>query len=115
KRDVLIHIPQEEAFGLVVAEAMLRGMKILAARAGGIVDFQKIYPGIILVDPNSPHEWRRALSDLVATPPLRFERENWDYKIYQPRRIAQLHCQAYRDLLEKAAVRGSGSGVCSHD
>lgn len=115
KRDVLIHIPQEEAFGLVVAEAMLQGMKILAGRTGGIVDFQKIYPGIILVDPNSPHEWGRALSDLVATPPLRFERENWDYKIYQPRRIAQLHCQAYRDLLEKAAIRGSGSGVCNHD
>ena len=34
----LIHAPKEEAFGLVVAEALARNLKVFAARIGGIPD-----------------------------------------------------------------------------
>jgi glycosyltransferase involved in cell wall biosynthesis len=99
ERDVLIHIPQEEAFGLVVAEAMLRGMKILAGQTGGVVDFQQIYPGIKLVDPNQPAEWARVLADFSRALPARIDRNSWDSLRYHPSKIAQLHCQAYQKLL----------------
>jgi glycosyltransferase involved in cell wall biosynthesis len=36
--DALIHFPEEEAFGLVVAEALARNLKVFAARIGGIPD-----------------------------------------------------------------------------
>jgi glycosyltransferase involved in cell wall biosynthesis len=36
--DALIHFPQEESFGLVVAEALARDLKVFAARIGGIPD-----------------------------------------------------------------------------
>lgn len=99
ERDILIHIPQEEAFGLVVAEAMLRGMKIVAGRTGGVVDFTEIYPGIRLVDPNDPGEWTRVLTDFSRALPARIDRESWDFLRYHPRNIAQLHWQAYQHLL----------------
>lgn len=36
--DALIHFPEEEAFGLVVAESLARGLKVFASRIGGIPD-----------------------------------------------------------------------------
>jgi len=36
--DALVHFPTEEAFGLVVAEALARNLKLFAASVGGIVD-----------------------------------------------------------------------------
>lgn len=101
ERDILIHIPREEAFGLVVAEAMLRGMKILAGRTGGIVDFPQVYPGIKLVDPKKPQEWSEDLADLIGTRPTRVERDSWDFRRYHPGEIARLHCRTYRNLLAK--------------
>ena len=32
----LVHFPSEEAFGLVAAEALARGLKLFGARVGGI-------------------------------------------------------------------------------
>lgn len=97
--DVLIHIPREEAFGLVVAEAMLRGMQVIAGRSGGIVDFEEIYPGIHLVPPGSPEEWMRVLSKLVAGGLSRIRPESWDTKRFHPRQIARQHLQAYQTMI----------------
>lgn len=103
-RDVLIHIPKEEAFGLVVAEAMLRGMEIIAGRTGGLVDFQTLYPGLRMVDPDLPQNWLEALNDLTRRPPTRIARQSWDFMLFHPREIARRHCQAYHQLLHAASA-----------
>lgn len=36
--DACVHFPKEEAFGLVVAESLARGLKLFAAKVGGIPD-----------------------------------------------------------------------------
>ena len=103
-RDVLIHIPREEAFGLVVAEAMLRGMTVVAGRTGGIVDFEDIYPAIRMVNPGAPEEWIAIWSQLADRPPVRVGREKWDGMRFHPREIAQRHLLAYDSMMDHAAA-----------
>lgn len=103
--DILIHIPQEEAFGLVVAEAMLRGMQVLAGRVGGLMDFEGIYPGIRLVSPGAPDEWMDALSQIMTRLPPRIPREDWNATRFHPREIARRHLEAYHQLLRMKAVK----------
>src|SRR5690606_2461919 len=40
-----IHFPQVETFGLVVAEALARGLKFFGGREGGIIDITQDAPG----------------------------------------------------------------------
>lgn len=108
--DVLIHIPQEEAFGLVVAEAMLRGMQILAGRVGGVTDFEKVYPGIRLVSPGAPHEWMDALSQIMAGHSSRISQEDWDAMRFHPREIARRHLQAYREVITATSSQNVAPG-----
>ena len=93
--DVLVHVPKEEAFGLVVAEAMVRGLKVVGAQAGGIPDFAKTYPGIFLVDPKNPEEWIRALTTITRSDSSRVLRETWNFMTYHPREIARRHLENY--------------------
>jgi len=41
----LAHFPSEEAFGLVVAEALARDLKLFGARVGGVIDISTGVPG----------------------------------------------------------------------
>ena len=96
--DVLVHVPKEEAFGLVVAEAMVRGLKVVGARAGGIPDFARLYPGIVLVDPHKPNEWSQGLEAALRTGPIRIAREDWNFLKFHPREVAQQHIRHYLEL-----------------
>lgn len=49
--DALVHFPLEEAFGLVVAEALSRELKVFASEVGGIIDICRSIPGAELVPP----------------------------------------------------------------
>jgi len=103
-RDVLIHIPREEAFGLVIAEAMLRGMAVVAGRTGGIVDFKTLYPEIRIVNPEDQQEWLKVLTDLSLRPPSRVAWTLWDYMKFHPREIARHHLEAYHAIVSKRAA-----------
>lgn len=48
--DGFVHFPKEEAFGLVVAEALARGLKFFGANTGGIPDIAKGISGVELYD-----------------------------------------------------------------
>jgi glycosyltransferase involved in cell wall biosynthesis len=103
--DILIHIPTEEAFGLVVAEAMLRGLHIVAGRTGGVTDFQEIYPGIRMVNPKNPAEWLLALPQVNSQKPPRVCRQSWNFLKFHPQEIARRHLEAYHQILRMRVVQ----------
>jgi len=98
-RDILIHVPKEEAFGLVVAEAMLRGMRIVGAKSGGMVDFAPLYQAFSWVDPQTPSEWSQALDSPECRSPIRICRDQWNSLLFHPREIARRHLECYQSFL----------------
>ena len=71
--DIFLHAPRQEAFGLVVTEAMATGLPVVATRAGGIPEI--IDDGITgrLAAPESPPQLADAVRELIDTPTMRSE------------------------------------------
>lgn len=103
----LVHCPMEEAFGLVVAEALARGLKLFASRVGGIVDIARDVPGAELFDVNDWSALELSLKNwivggspgLPAAPAIMSER-------YSPAAISRRHLEIYGEALagRKAGV-----------
>ena len=96
----LVHFPSEEAFGLVVAEALARNLKFFGAATGGVVDIAQGVDGAELFKPDdfdgletSVANWLQAGAPLPrnAAPVMR-ER-------YHPAVIARQHLEIYRQVL----------------
>jgi glycosyltransferase involved in cell wall biosynthesis len=66
--DIFVHAPASEAFGLVVAEAMMAGKPVVATRVGGIPQVVAEGTTALLVPPAHPEELARALLRLLADP-----------------------------------------------
>jgi glycosyltransferase involved in cell wall biosynthesis len=96
--DALIHFPQEEAFGLVVAEALARDLKVFAARIGGIPDILEGTDGSEMFEDFSMLEqgiarWiDKGCPRPSGNPALMRER-------YAPEVIARRHLGIYREVL----------------
>jgi glycosyltransferase involved in cell wall biosynthesis len=71
--DIFVHAPASEAFGLVVAEAMMAGKPVVATRVGGIPQVVAEGTTALLVPPAHPEELARALLRLLADPGLAAE------------------------------------------
>jgi glycosyltransferase involved in cell wall biosynthesis len=102
----LLHFPIEEAFGLVVAEALARGLKLFAAKVGGIVDIAK---GVQDAELFHADDWSGLEYSLKAwiynpVPPSPLSRELMELR-YHPTVIANRHLEIYREVL--AASRPS--------
>ena len=101
--DALIHFPAEEAFGLVVAEALARNLKFFGAASGGIVDIAAGLEGADLISPNDFKGLEEAVarwiqaggSRPVNTVAVMRER-------YHPAVIAKRHLEIYREVLERS-------------
>jgi len=96
----LIHFPSEEAFGLVVAEALARNLKFFGARLGGITDIAEGVPGVELFAENDWSNLAAALARWIsqghpradnAAAPMR-ER-------YHPEIVARRHLEIYKEVL----------------
>ena len=96
----LVHFPSQEAFGLVVAEGLARGLKFFGARVGGVPDIAEGVPGAELFAMNDWPGLTAAIerwltedhSPFTAAASLMRQR-------YAPEVIARRHLEIYREVL----------------
>ncbi len=96
----LIHTPQSEAFGLVVAEALARNTKVFAFRSGGIVDIMDGVPGAVTC---LSGDWEALGANLQAWVRQGGPNEDNTAKVmksrYLPAAVAKRHLEIYREVL----------------
>jgi len=95
-----VHFPSEEAFGLVVAEALARGLKFFGARLGGIVDIAEGVPGAELL---AGDDWAGLTATLAQWIQQGHPRSVAAAQImrdrYAPDTIARRHLEIYREVV----------------
>lgn len=96
----LVHVPKEEAFGLVVAEALARNLKLFGSRTGGVPDIADGVEGAELFPAwdwaaleNSIARWIEAGCPRPASASAVMRQR------YRPGVIAQRHLEIYREVL----------------
>jgi glycosyltransferase involved in cell wall biosynthesis len=101
----LVHVPVEEAFGLVVAEALARNLKVFATATGGVVD---IVAGVDGAELFHGENWSAALVQTVrrwiesgATRPQNAAEVM--AARYKPAAVARRHLEIYREVLARDA------------
>ena len=102
--DAMIHFPNEEAFGLVVAEALARNMKFFGAALGGIHD---IAQGQELADLFPGEDWgslKKGITQWLqkGAPKPTHAAEECAAR-YHPRVIALRHVEIYREVLNASS------------
>ncbi len=95
-----IHFPLEEAFGLVVAEAMARGLKFFGANLGGIKEIAAGIPG---ADLHSDFDaLKKGLGAwLKEGAPRQEDAARIIAERYAPQVVARRHLDIYREVLAK--------------
>jgi glycosyltransferase involved in cell wall biosynthesis len=68
--DIFVHAAASEAFGLVVAEAMMAARPVVATRVGGIPQVVSEGETALLVAPGDPHALAQAILQLAEQPDL---------------------------------------------
>jgi glycosyltransferase involved in cell wall biosynthesis len=96
----LLHFPGEEAFGLVVAEALARNLKLFAGSTGGVVD---IAAGIEGAELFSGQDWPGLEKSLARWLETGCPRPQAAAAVmrqrYAPEVIARRHLEIYREVL----------------
>jgi glycosyltransferase involved in cell wall biosynthesis len=96
----LVHFPSEEAFGLVVAEALARNLKLFGARTGGIMDITAGAPGVELFD---VEDWPGLSAAIAAWIRSGSPRASGCAEVmrlrYHPDVIAHRHLEIYRQVI----------------
>lgn len=98
----MIHCPSEEAFGLVVAEGLSRGLKFFGSAVGGIQDITQNIPGCELFHADDWAGLATAVTFWINNgaprqadaAPLMVER-------YAPEVIARRHLEIYQELISQ--------------
>jgi glycosyltransferase involved in cell wall biosynthesis len=99
----LIHFPTEEAFGLVVAEALARNLKLFGATTGGMVDIANGVDGAELFPADNFAGLESALARwLNAGGPLPRTAAATMRQRYHPEVVARRHLEIYQEVLQKS-------------
>lgn len=98
--NAFVHAPIEEAFGLVVAEALSRGLKLFTTKVGGIVDIIDGVDSAVAVEADDWAGMSGLISKWVETGSEHEDdqRERMSNK-YSPQVIANKHIDIYQELL----------------
>ncbi len=98
----LVHFPSEEAFGLVVAEALARNLKFFGAATGGVVDIATEVDGVELIPAQDFTRLEAAIADWqqAGCPQPRHAAQAMRDR-YHPEVIARRHLEIYRDLIQR--------------
>jgi glycosyltransferase involved in cell wall biosynthesis len=108
--DVFLHLPRQEAFGLVVAEAMACRLPVVGANVGGVPDMVRDGRTGIAVAAQQPEEAAAALVRLgddealrqrLSAEALRVARTEYSEDLYVRRHVA-----LYREILAGRPARG---------
>jgi glycosyltransferase involved in cell wall biosynthesis len=104
----LIHFPSEEAFGLVVAEALARDLKFFGAGIGGISDIAASVPGAELFAEN---DWAGLTAALGRWIQQGYPRPHGAAELmrqrYHPDVVARRHLEIYREVLSSTPYEPS--------
>jgi glycosyltransferase involved in cell wall biosynthesis len=100
RASALIHFPTEESFGLVVAEALARNLKLFAASVGGIVDIANGVEGVELFPQDDWAGLENAIARWIEAgcPRLAAASETMRWR-YSPEIVARRHLEIYREFL----------------
>jgi glycosyltransferase involved in cell wall biosynthesis len=96
----MVHFPMEESFGLVVAEALARDLKLFGARLGGILDITSGVPDVELFGVD---DWQGLASAVAGWMRSGFPRARGAAQVmrdrYGPQVVARRHVEIYREVL----------------
>ena len=100
----LLHFPIEEAFGLVVAEALARGLRLFAAKVGGIVDIAEGVQDAELFDADDWSGLEYSLKAWINNPTSvsSLSRDIMESR-YHPKVIAAKHLEIYQSVLNASS------------
>jgi glycosyltransferase involved in cell wall biosynthesis len=103
--DLLFHAPRQEAFGLVVAEAMASGIPVVATRTGGIPEIVLDGQTGTLVDTESPSALCDAARALIQSTDLRREYGKYAVEVaaqkFNLENQARSYLRLYNDLIAR--------------
>jgi glycosyltransferase involved in cell wall biosynthesis len=98
----LIHVPKEEAFGLVVAEAIARGCRVFGFNVGGVSEICRGTGSIPLAKSNNWEELGKLLLTWLNQSNRTDEEGAMQMRTrYHPKVIAQRHLEIYKEVLGK--------------
>lgn len=100
RASALIHLPSEEAFGLVVAEALARNLKVFCARTGGLIDIATGSEGAELYPLNDSNALVRGITDWMQKGAALPATANATIRgRYHPDVVAKKHLEVYHEAL----------------
>ena len=110
--DALIHFPREEAFGLVVTEAISQGMTVFASRVGGLIEVCRNVPQCFLVDSHDLAALQSTLQQWLKRAPERNAGRRTEESIapYRAVSVAQSTLKAYHEVA--ASTQSPKSTTC---
>ena len=96
----MVHFPSEESFGLVVAEAVARGLKLFGAHTGGIVEITAHVPGSELFE---VEDWSGLEAAIVRWLAAGAAKPSGGAGLmrarYHPAVVARRHLEIYQEFL----------------
>lgn len=96
----LIHVPSEESFGLVVAEALARNLKFFGAKVGGVIDIATGIENAELFSLEDSSGLKSAIGQWLRSGCPRPESAAREMqRRYDPKVIALRHAEIYREVI----------------